>query len=537
MIFSRVQLVFVPFLAVFLMISSLLLGKAISPALLILFGFLFIAVILFNRKHPALCNVNFVFLGLFHWFSQLNWCSILYYILIVLTISKKSSYSQTMPIALLYTFQYTVIRLSYQPPTFYNLLVSAYDVIASLLIVVFLHYLINSELERKRLRSKNNYLTTHDPLTGLLNYEGYMNTMEDLVRDRRNFVLVLLDIQDFKSVNHENMRNGNEILNNVSMLLNVFFSNSLAISRFAGDRFAVILPAKENIQQDIGDLLESNVLGFQVTYSITLFPEEAVEAQELISMAEDRLFQNRRKLWLKREENMFRSEKMKVVGELAAGMAHEIRNPLTTIKGFMQISRKNNFNIQPWFDVIMSEVTRMSELTAEFLQFSKPHISNMKSDSISYYIKRLLFLTESEALYRGHKILLEDTNESLTIYVDRDKIVQVLLNLVRNAFEAMQEPGSVYIRVLQEEKSAVIEIEDTGSGIPESELAAIFHPFYTTKENGTGLGLSICQKIVQDHGGGLDVKSAPGRGSLFRLKLPIHLAAEEDYEHVEMNHR
>jgi signal transduction histidine kinase len=104
--------------------------------------------------------------------------------------------------------------------------------------------------------------------------------------------------------------------------------------------------------------------------------------------------------------------------------------------------------------------------------------------------------------------------------MDRDKVVQVLLNLIRNAIEAMREPGHIFIRAKQVNKEVVIEIEDTGTGIPENELENIFHPFFTTKENGTGLGLSICYKIVQDHGGTLSVQSVIGQGSVFIIKLP-----------------
>jgi diguanylate cyclase (GGDEF)-like protein len=510
----------IPFICCLTMVSSIAMGNAPNIIAVLVLGCAFYLSIALERKLPFLTNIQFIFLALFHWSSHLNWCLMLYYILIAFSIQNGQKYANTMQKALLYIGLYTIIRLSYVPFTTYNLVVSIYDIASAILFVLLVQYVLRSESEKKRLREENDYLTTHDPLTGLLNYEGYVTTIESLMVKRFNFVLVLLDFQDFKSVNYENIHNGNETLNQIALLLGSIFYDSYAMSRYAGDRFAIILPAKENLISNISESLDSRILGFQVTYSFAQHPLEASTKEELISLAEERLFKSKREIWLKREEHLFRSEKMKMIGELAAGMAHEIRNPLTTIKGFMQIATKSEYNIQPWHELIMNEIRRMNELTAEFLQFSKPHISNMKPESITECLDRVLSLAESDALYRGHTIIFEDTEEALYIFIDRDKIVQVLLNLIQNAFEAMKHPGNVHVRIKQENELAIIEIEDSGEGMTENQMEQIFNPFYTTKENGTGLGLSICQKIAVDHGGSLEVKSAIGLGSIFSFKLP-----------------
>jgi signal transduction histidine kinase len=512
----------VPFICLFTIFSSILLNKYTNIWMLFIFGSLLALSVAFHKKYPMLQKFQLAFLVMFHWFSHLNWCLILYYSLILIATQKKLTYKQTLPICLLYVLLYSTIRLAYQPLNTYNLLVIVYDFISAALVVLLYRYFLNLELEKQSLKEKNTFLVTHDPLTELLNYEGYINGLQDLMNKQINFVLILLDFQDFKSVNNQSITNGNEVLVNISHFLKRIFSNAYTTSRYAGDRFAITIPSKENIVHDIGELLNSDVLGFQVTYSVTQFPQESITKEELISIAEEKLFQNKRNIWLKREENLFRSEKMRAVGELAAGMAHEIRNPLTTIKGFMQFSKQNEYNIGPWFEIIMSEITRMNELTAEFLQFSKPNISNMKPESVTACLERLLFLTESDAVYRGHKIILEVADDSLYVYIDRDKMVQVLLNLVRNGLEAMNESGILYIRAKREVEFAVVEIEDTGQGISLTEQAKIFQPFYTTKEDGTGLGLAICQKIAQDHGGSLDIQSVIGRGSVFSFKLPVY---------------
>ncbi|MFD2611694.1 sensor histidine kinase [Paenibacillus gansuensis] len=525
-----VRSVFVSFLCTFIGVSSIWMNKASSVPAVIAFGIAFCLSMGLSGKYSKLSWFQLPLLAGFHWFAELNWCFVLYFIIIAYAIMKKPSLSYTISMSAAAISVYSCVRLYYQPVTEYNVLVTVQDLMSVAAFVLLVHYVLGSEREKQRLASEKEFLITHDPLTGLLNYEGYISRVEELMIARTPFVLVLLDFQDFKSVNTESISTGNETLTNISNLLRRLFPDYYAVSRYAGDRFAILIPPRGEMSAVLTDKLESGRLGYQVTYSFGEFPRESAVKEELISLVEERLFQGKRNVWIHREEELFRSEKMKVVGELAAGMAHEIRNPLTTIKGFMQIASQNDFNVRPWFDIIMGEITRMNELTAEFLQFSKPHISNMKPEPLEECIHRVLSLTESDALFRGHRILVQPAMESIYIYTDRDKMVQVLLNLIQNAYEAMQQPGEVYVRVAKEEYVVRIEIEDTGPGIPEEELKEIFNPFYTTKETGTGLGLSICQKIVQDHNGVIDVKSTLNRGSIFSIFLPVYVAGQPEQE-------
>lgn len=488
---------------------------------MLLFAALFLCSVLLDSRFPILLNFQWLALGFFHYFSQLNWCLILYYILILSFFHKKKSYKEALPCSILVILEYTIIRLSYVPIEPYSVFVTLYDLISAVIIVFVFHHMLRGEAEKQMLLEKNNYLATHDPLTGLLNYFGYMNKIQELIKSKASFYLILIDLQNFKSFNHDSLENGNEALSTVGQGLTHMFPNAFGFSRYAGDRYALLVPSANYTPFSIGELLESDVLGYQVSYSITCYPEETDDLNQLIQKAEDKLFRIRREQWLQREEDLFRSEKMKVVGELAAGMAHEVRNPLTAIRGFVQLSKVQSYNIQPWYDVIMSEITRVTELTAEFLQFSKPHASNMRAESLKVCVERVVSLTESDAISRGHELTLHIKDDSIYIYMDRDKIVQVLLNLVRNAIEAMDTPGHVSIEVSRLEHNAVIQIEDTGSGIEQEELQHIFNPFYTTKADGTGLGLSLCQKIAQDHEGSITVHSVPGTGSTFTLILPV----------------
>lgn len=224
----------------------------------------------------------------------------------------------------------------------------------------------------------------------------------------------------------------------------------------------------------------------------------------------------------KREELRYKEEKMRLLGEMAAGLAHEIRNPLTIIHGFLQHSKKHNYNIQPWYDLILSEVSRMNKLTVEFLQFSKPNVSSYQTYSIHECLKRVISLTESKAHSSGHQIVYTEYNTDLFIQMDFDKMVQVFVNLINNAMQSMVENGNVTIRLLKVENKAVVEVSDMGVGIEEADLKKIFNPFYTTKSDGTGLGLSICQKIIQDHGGTIEATSILNQGTSFTICFPLN---------------
>lgn len=232
----------------------------------------------------------------------------------------------------------------------------------------------------------------------------------------------------------------------------------------------------------------------------------------------------------KREEIRHQEEKVKLISEMAAGLAHEIRNPLTIIQGFLQHSKGANYNIEPWYDIIFSEVNRMNKLTVEFLQFSKPDVSQYQAYSIHDCLNRVITLTQSEARSLGHQIVYTEYNPDLLVKMDFNKMEQVFINLINNAIQSMVESGKITIRLFRVGKLAVCEVRDTGVGIKDTDLKKIFNPFFTTKTEGTGLGLPICQKIVQDHGGTIEVSSTPYNGSIFTIWLPLDADASQPLE-------
>ncbi|MCD1257981.1 diguanylate cyclase [Paenibacillus athensensis] len=422
-----------------------------------------------------------------------------------------------------------------------------YSLLALLFFIVGIafHFVIAAYLGRlshitakrtDRLQQESNRLSTQDALTGLCNYDECHKRLEQLIAQQRPFTLILIDCNEWKAIaSSRGFQAGSAPLKQAAELLNILFSEALFLSRYGGDEFAVVLPLidRETAISAVRPRLDSEfprLTGIQITYAFAMYPYDSTNKNDLALLAEHHLFLRKRELWLKREEQLLQSEKLRVVGELASGMAHEIRNPLTTIKGFMQIARANGYNIEHWYGLIMSEIDRMSELTGEFLQFSKPQSARYQVLPLQACILKAVSLTESEAVRLGHLVGSELPEEPLYVLMDPDKIVQLLLNLIKNACEAIAHNGQIDIRLHRRDHLAELIVQDNGSGMSSDMLEQIFNPFYTTKETGTGLGLAICHKIVQDHHGSMEVESAVNNGTRFILTFPLSPAPALEHE-------
>ncbi|MEW9697908.1 ATP-binding protein [Paenibacillus sp. SI8] len=471
----------------------------------------------------------------FHWVSQLNLCLPLYLLTLSRDIYEKENEKKTWLLATSYALVYMATAYFVWDHSSIHLL-WLYAMTNTLHFVAAVHLTRTSHATSKQtqmLRNERTLLSMQDPLTGLFNYDEYHQRLRQLIEENRHLVLILIDCNDLKTMQpSRGIQSGNLLRKQIADLLKILFSDAIFISRYGGDEFAVVMPLNKGndscntytIQLD-SEL--PKLTGIQITYGIAAFPFDGLTKEDLIQLAEHQLYMKKREAWLKREEQMLRSEKLRVIGELASGMAHEIRNPLTTIRGFMQISKANGYNIENWYSMIMDEIDRMSDLTAEFLQFSKPHSTHFHIHSLHECVLKVISLMESEATRLGHEIHYIESFQCVSILMDQDKMIQMLLNLVKNACEAMDKGGIITIKLSRSHHDATLVIEDTGPGIPSELLENIFHPFYTTKESGTGLGLSICHKIVQDHQGTLEVESPPLQGARFIITFP--LADEENH--------
>ena len=228
-------------------------------------------------------------------------------------------------------------------------------------------------------------------------------------------------------------------------------------------------------------------------------------------------------------EHLLQAEKMAMVGKLAAGMAHSIRNPLTSVK-MRLFSLNRSLKLTDYqkedFDVISEEIRHTDAIVQSFLKFSRPPWLKMQQISPSIVVDMGLQLLEHRL--KSYDVTVDVIRERLLpeIQADPEQLKEVLVNLMINACEAMAQGGSI---VIHEEEAftpplgrvAVIRLKDNGPGMPESIHDKIFQPFFSTKEDGTGLGLSIATRIVEEHQGRLDVKSKEGQGSTFIITLPI----------------
>jgi two-component system, NtrC family, sensor histidine kinase HydH len=230
------------------------------------------------------------------------------------------------------------------------------------------------------------------------------------------------------------------------------------------------------------------------------------------------------------KKEMERSERLASVGSLAAGIAHEIRNPLSSIKGFATFFKeryRDNPEDRKTADIMVQEVERLNRVIGQLLEFARPMEMKRHWTSIQEVIRHTLRMIEGQAKAKNIAVRTDLPEHIGDIFIDRDKITQVLLNLYLNALEAMQDGGTLTVAVLPHEGRMVrIDVTDTGKGIDEKDLARIFDPYFTTRSSGTGLGLAIVHKIMESHDGELRVTSEPGKGTTVSIFLPVGPASE-----------
>ncbi|MCM3441747.1 PAS domain S-box protein [Metabacillus halosaccharovorans] len=222
----------------------------------------------------------------------------------------------------------------------------------------------------------------------------------------------------------------------------------------------------------------------------------------------------------KTEELMIRSEKLSIAGQLAAGIAHEIRNPLTSIKGFLQIMQPDISNHSQYFHIIFSELNRIEMILSELLMLAKPQETKFTKTDLVTLLNDVAILLETQGNMNNVSILQEHSFTELQINCDENQLKQVFINLFKNAIDAMPKGGKVKVLTEKINQSVKIIVKDEGEGIPPEFLERIGEPFLTTKEKGNGLGLMITYKIIENHSGNMYVESEVGKGSIFTIILP-----------------
>jgi len=236
------------------------------------------------------------------------------------------------------------------------------------------------------------------------------------------------------------------------------------------------------------------------------------------------------------EEDLQRTDRLALMGTLAAGLAHEIKNPLGGIKGAAQLLRRTgrgDSSVAEFTDIMIREVDRVNQLIEQLLDLSRPTDLDLAPVNIHEILDSVLLL-EGQTVAAKEIQLRKRFDPSLPpVRADRAQLTQVFLNLVKNAFQAMGQSGALTVTTRLETDFRVrdqnqasnrfiwVEIADQGAGIRDEDLPQIFSPFFTTKTGGTGLGLAICYRIINEHGGTIRVESAEGKGSTFKVSLMV----------------
>lgn len=220
------------------------------------------------------------------------------------------------------------------------------------------------------------------------------------------------------------------------------------------------------------------------------------------------------------QQLLLHSEKLSVAGQLAAGIAHEIRNPLTAIKGFLQLIEKNE-NDPSYMNIIKTEMNRIEDILSELLLLSKPQNMKFRKENLKKILNHIKTLIDTQAIMNNIEIEIDYLSEIPEIICDENQLKQVFINLLKNALEAMLDGGKIRIEVEgREEEKIIIRIIDQGCGIPKANLERLGQPFFTTKENGTGLGLMISMQIIENHQGTISFSSNQS-GTTIEMSLPV----------------
>ncbi|MCK6511681.1 ATP-binding protein [Myxococcota bacterium] len=242
-----------------------------------------------------------------------------------------------------------------------------------------------------------------------------------------------------------------------------------------------------------------------------------VAAQAAITIENSRIF-----------EQVKERERLAALGEMSAGLAHEIRNPLGAIKGAAQLLDPKNLDEsdREMLSIILEEVDRLNSVVSQFLDYARPMRSGFELTDIHQILKRTSQLFDAEFADTQRKLTLHLDEDVPLIYADAEKLKQVFINLIRNSLEAIEENNghiAITTHLTHEHEAPYIELifDDDGPGIPLAVMKNLFIPFFTTKDKGTGLGLSICQRIIESHDGTIQVQSSPEQGARFVIRLPV----------------
>ncbi|WP_018753765.1 ATP-binding protein [Paenibacillus sanguinis] len=284
-------------------------------------------------------------------------------------------------------------------------------------------------------------------------------------------------------------------------------------------RSASVLAETVRLRKD-GSLIE-------VSISVSPIFNQEGEITALISISRDMTEHNRM------DELLRRSEKLTTVGQLAAGVAHEIRNPLTTLRGFLQMQQRTGTINVMHTDVMLSELDRINLIVSEFLILAKPQAVQFQIKDVRFIVGDVTSLLDSEAHLRNIEFNVLFSSSPILVHCEENQLKQVFINILKNAIEAMPKGGKIILDLGIGKHHAVLRVVDEGEGIAKERLHKLGEPFYTNKEKGTGLGLMISHRIIEGHRGTMVIESELGEGTVVTITLPLAQRVEREENEVQ----
>jgi signal transduction histidine kinase len=227
--------------------------------------------------------------------------------------------------------------------------------------------------------------------------------------------------------------------------------------------------------------------------------------------------------------SMVNTDRFELIGKMAASVAHEIRNPMTSVKGFIQLLQgdKDLQKYSSYFMLMIDELERANDIITEYLSIAKPRVRNVENHNLNEILTTMLLLLQADARKEDKDVILV-TGDTADILVDPREIRQVILNLVRNGLDSMPSGGVVEIRTSMQNNEIVLEVEDSGHGIPEEIQVHLGKPFVTTKEHGTGLGMYVTYNILKSYQANINIRSS-NEGTRFIIRFPSAEGGNSDY--------